>query len=339
MTRGRDAMRIHLVSLVAVVIVVTAVAVGGADEAEVKITPGGRKAIDAALEYLAKSQLEDGSWQTSARGKATGPMALAGLAFLSEGHQPGRGKYGGVVDKALEYVLASSQTSGLLEYGAPGHAMYSHGFATLFLAEAWGTSKRDDILDKLKKAIGLIVSTQNKEGGWRYQPRVADADISVTVCQVVALRAAANAGVAVPQETIDKAVSYLEKCARADGGFSYQAGGGSPGFARTGAGLVSLILAGEHDAPEVVKAVEYLKAHRAKDKRFYFYGNYYAAQGMHLLGGEDWEEWYSYISKELVKKQGSDGTWSASEEERIQCTGMAVLILTIPNGYLPIYQR
>ncbi|MCD6406143.1 MAG: terpene cyclase/mutase family protein [Planctomycetes bacterium] len=306
---------------------------------DVAITPEARKAIDDALRYLAKTQNEDGSWNTPGRGKATASAALAGLAFLSDGHQAGRGRYGALVDKALDYVLASSQASGLLEYGLPSHAMYSHGFATLFLAEAWGASKRPDVRDKLKKAIELIVRTQNAEGGWRYQPKVADADISVTVCQIVALRAAANAGIAVPRETVDQAISYLGKCARSDGGFSYQAQGGSPGFARTGAGLVSLILAGAKDSPQVPKAVKYLVKNRSKDTRFYFYGQYYAAQGMHLVGGSEWREWYSFIAKALVKKQRSDGSWYANSEDKVQCTAMGVLILTIPNGYLPIYQR
>ena len=66
--------------------------------------------------------------------------------------------------------------------------MYEHGFATLFLAEVYGMSPRDDLRDKLTRAIDLIVRTQNSEGGWRYQPRREDADLSVTICQVMALR-------------------------------------------------------------------------------------------------------------------------------------------------------
>ncbi len=122
--------------------------------------------------------------------------------------------------------------------------------------------------------MDLIVRTQNREGGWRYEPKVADADISVTVCQIVALRAAANAGISVPRETVDRAIGYLKRCARPDGGFSYQAGSGPSGAARTGAGLVSLLLAGDTNAPEVQKAVTYLFNHKSGDDRFYFYGQY-----------------------------------------------------------------
>ena len=89
----------------------------------------------------------------------------------------------------------------------------------------------------------------------------------------------------------------------------------------------------------VDRAVDFLEKRRAYDDNYYFYGNYYAAQAMHLIGGRAWREWYEYITGELVRMQRSDGTWLHSGEEKIQCTSIAILILTIPNGYLPIYQR
>ena len=72
----------------------------------------------------------------------------------------------------------------------------SMGLRRCILSEVYGMSPRDDLREKLVRAIDLIVRTQNAEGGWRYQPRREDADISVTICQVMALRAARNAGLA-----------------------------------------------------------------------------------------------------------------------------------------------
>ena len=106
--------------------------------------------------------------------------------------------------------------------------MYGHGFATLFLAECYGMSPRPELREKLDKAVKLIVNTQNKEGGWRYQPQREDADISVTVCQVMALRAARNAGLYVPKETIDRSIDYVKRSQNADGGFMYMLQGGEP---------------------------------------------------------------------------------------------------------------
>ncbi len=64
-------------------------------------------AIEKALGWLAKSQQKDGSWASNGA-DGTYRMAmtgLAGMAFLSAGHAPGRGPYGKHVLRALEFVL------------------------------------------------------------------------------------------------------------------------------------------------------------------------------------------------------------------------------------------
>ena len=99
--------------------------------------------------------------------------------------------------------------------------MYGHGFATLSWPSATACRRAPTSARSSAKAVKLIVNTQNKEGGWRYYPQRDDADISVTVCQVMALRAAHNAGLFVPKETIDRAIEYVKRCQNADGGFMY----------------------------------------------------------------------------------------------------------------------
>lgn len=85
---------------------------------------------------------------------------------------------------------------------------------------------------KLSSAVELIVRTQNSAGGWRYNPAPEDADLSVTVCQMMALRAARNAGIGVAKETIDRAVDYVRRSQNADGGFMYQYRSGQCGESR-----------------------------------------------------------------------------------------------------------
>ena len=86
------------------------------------------------------------------------------------------------------------QESGLITSDQTQGPMYGHGFATLFLGEVYGMTGDEQVKEKLQKAIRLIQKTQNAEGGWRYQPVPYDADISVTICQVMALRARARRG-------------------------------------------------------------------------------------------------------------------------------------------------
>src|ERR1035438_5373842 len=123
---------------------------------------------------------------------------------------------------------------------------------------------RDELRAGLGRAINLIITSQNREGGWRYVPNSPDADLSVTICQIMALRAARNAGIAVPASTAQRCTEYVKRCQDASGGFRYQAGfGGGPGFARTAAGVVALNSAGIYletprDGDLVRRGLDYL---------------------------------------------------------------------------------
>ena len=86
----------------------------------------------------------------------------------------------------------------------------------------------------------MIVDSQNDEGGWRYQPIRADADLSMTVCQLNALRAARNAGLDVPGQTIDACIRYVKQSQNPDGGFRYMLQGGASAFPRSAGGLMAL---------------------------------------------------------------------------------------------------
>ena len=44
------------------------------------------------------------------------------------------------------------------------------------LAEAYGMAPEDALRQRVARAVKLIVATQNKEGGWRYEPRPIEAE-------------------------------------------------------------------------------------------------------------------------------------------------------------------
>jgi hypothetical protein len=167
----------------------------------------------------------------------------------------------------------------------------------------------------------------------------------------MALRAARNAGFAVPKSTADKCIKYVKDCQdlRNTGGFRYQRQGGPAGFARTAAGVVALYSAGLYDGEEVKKGLDYMKRFKpgnngggnffGGEQQHYYYGHYYAAQAMWIKGGDYWREWYPAIRNELLSLR-QDGSWSGGNPFcRHYCTGMALIILQIPNNYLPILQR
>ena len=94
--------------------------------------------------------------------------------------------------------------------------------ATLDAALAAVFAERPALRGQLRRAIDLIIDAQNDQGGWRYTPASNEADISVTACQLMALRAARNTGLAVPKKTIDRGVEYVTRCQNSDGGFRYR---------------------------------------------------------------------------------------------------------------------
>jgi hypothetical protein len=310
------------------------------------ITPEAERTIQLGLAWLARSQNADGSYGNGTYKGNIAVTSLAGLAFMAAGSSPGRGPYGTQIDRALAFVMDNTSPSGFIAVAAAStHGpMYSHGFGTLFLAEAYGMTHRPEIREKLQKAVRLIIDTQNNEGGWRYQPVRRDADLSVTICQINALRAARNAGLFVPKETVENCIRYVRQSQNPDGGFRYMLQGGASAFPRSAAGVVALYSAAVYDAKEVDAGISYLRQYMPEIKlgsrySHYFYGHYYAAQAMWIRGGEDWNAWYPAIRDELVRRQSATAGFWADSICNEYGTAMALIILQMPNNYLPIFQR
>lgn len=340
----------------------------------IEITEAQVKAVERGLDYLARYQNPDGSWTskigfklnnnyeyTAADRGHVGVSALACMAFLAGGHTPGRGEHGDVIDRGLDFILSCVKDDGYITYA--GTRMYSHAFATLFLAEVYGMTHRDDVKRKLQKAVDFIVKSQNTEGGWRYVPLARESDMSIVVCQVLALRAARNIGIRVPKSTIDAAANYVVASAVTDerprgfhnpyrndvGTFHYQKDHYSrSSFALTSAGVTALHGLGIYSDHLIQKGIEYLNRDFAKFNSywgrsghyFFWYGHYYGVQAMHTQGGRDWREYFTNLRRFLLDMQHADGSWPNDEGPGpIYGTATAVLILEIPYGFLPIFQR
>jgi hypothetical protein len=320
----------------------------GSKAGTVLVTPEVTAAVERALKWLAGRQLPDGAFGTvGTYKKNVGIAGLAGLAFLSAGSQPGRGPFGENVDRVLDYLQSRTSPSGyIVEDGVSYHGpMYGHGFAAMFLAEAYGTTERPALRGQLRRAIDLIIDSQNDQGGWRYTPASNEADISVTACQLMALRAARNTGLAVPKKTIDRGIDYVTRCQNADGGFRYRLFEAAESkFPRSAAAVVSLYTSGIHDGAVMESGRRYLQnffpgVAIIRDQENYFYGHYYATQAAWHAGGRMWEQWYSGIRDELLRSQLSDGGWSDPWFGNEYSTAMALIILQVPNHLLPIFDR
>ena len=315
--------------------------------------PGKRRpeqGIANGLRWLADEQQPDGSFgSVFAYDGNVGVAGLCGMAFLASGSTPDRGPYGKTVSQTLDYVLSCAQPSGFLcEKGAEERyhgPMYGHGFAMLFLAEVNGMTPRDDVAETLRRAVKLTIDTQNEQGGWRYNPRPEVADISVTVSQMMALRAARNGGISVPKETIDRGVDYIRRSQNNDGGFKYQLlRSAESKFPRSAAGLVGLYTSGVYEGDVIDRGLEYLIQFRpagigSRNMQHYHYGHYYAVQAAWHAGGDFWREWYPSIRDELLDQQSGRGGWPDHWIGPEYATAMSLLILQTPNNLLPIFER
>lgn len=324
------------------------------------------KSIEKAVSFLLKQQKADGGIYE--HNYKTTMTSLAIMSLASLGHMPDDDtKEGKAIRRALDFVLQDKHQDSSGYFGKQYNSrMYGHGIITLMLAEMMGmgaNDKQDEkIRIKLKKALELIIYSQkqkdkknkNQYGGWRYTPKSKDSDLSVTIWQLMALRAAYDAGMEVPKEAIDAAVDYLKQCyksSRKDGkptnlksGFGYVPGR-DPKFAMAAAGLLAMQVCGEYDALEVKGTRDWLMDRQLKyHEHYFFYGAYYYAQGMHQAEDKYAEKARKQVEELLLTNQQPDGSWQAKTGEeknagRTYAASMAILSLSVQHHFLPIYQK
>lgn len=317
------------------------------------VTPQTVKAIEGGVRWLARSQQRDGSLG-EAGGMGAYPVcmsSLAGMAFLAHGDTPVRGRYAPQVRRIVRFLIDRRQVrqTGLITSPSEeGHAMYGHGFATMFLAQCLGEEGDPDLEDRIKRvlrgAIRLTARAQSGPGGWYYTADSGHDEGSVTVTQVQALRACQNAGLAVPAAVIRKAVRYIEISANSDGGISYSADSkGSSMPAISAAACAVLYNAGQYDSKIARRCLDFCRRTiRVGDRGgfgHWFYTQLYLSQAYWQSGGRDWERYYPQVRSALLSSQASDGSWEGDGVGRVYGTSLAVVILALPFERVPLYMR
>lgn len=327
--------------------------------------------VDGGLRWLAARQGADGSWGQKDKLAITG---MSGLALLASGSTPTRGPYARNVSRALQFVLASQRADQrAFRHDSSGYsAIHNHGYALLFITQAYGEGGPLD--DAMRRAIegGLraSVESQRPNGGFSYylydvqDPRWKDMwredEASTTIALIQALRGARNAGFSVERDALNRAARYIAESQHAEtGGFVYSTGGGvrvsfiegsnRPTFAITAAATAVLHALGTYEGPVVERGIAYMEAFIPPSRKkipFFYYAHYYAAQVMHMLGGARGERWMKAILAELTERQRADGRWPADPEDSLATgdsellnTAWALQVVLIDRGMLPIHER
>jgi len=333
--------------------------------------------IEKGLDWLAKAQQRDGHWDATGGVYPVAMTGMSGLALLMEGSTLTEGKYSNNIRKAADWLMGVSQRNGVispLNQLGRGY-MHDHGYALLFLACLYGEEEDEkrhrQLAGILTRAVEFTGKAQSTRGGWSYTSAHESGDFdegSVTVTQMQALRAARDAGIAVPKSILDKGMKYLENSTTENGGVIYslaQAGGRASGQARpalTAAAVACGFNAGDYSSPQAKKWLKFCQVHiqvpsagRAGHDE---YTHYYFAQALYVLGDDRYEKlfpqsreserltWSKYrksMFDYLIRSQSSDGSWSGTGSwghiGPVYATATALTILQLDKAALPIYQR
>lgn len=334
-----------------------------------------KSAVDGGLEWLAEQQIKEGpdagSWPAPSHTvKAT---SIAGLAFLAHGHLPGDEQYGDVLKRAMDYVSDQMNPEGYV--GGDADSMYVHAYSSLFVLSYLGMSEEHERDEKLAKwgrrSVELILEAQQvrkrpfEQGGWRYSPYADVSDILMTSWQLVVLKAANQCGYHVPSTAFDEALRYVDtgfwekEIEREEGenywvhGFVYRPGVSTRAeLGSTGAAIWVKSLLEKQKDERVGKAQSYLSGQSVswggeKYKGDYFVSLFYIVQGMFHGGGKDWHEFYADVQETLLEHQSGDGHWGFPPDDKKRSreagpawsTGMALLMLSLEEQYLPMFQE
>lgn len=327
-------------------------------------------AVQLALQWIVKHQLEDGSWcldHTIGPGKhrdspnpgtrvaaRNGATALALLPLLGAGNTHVSGEYKKQVRYGLEYLKKRARVSrnGTALVGS-GDDMYSHGLCAIVFNELYAMTQDPELKELAQGSIKYIEHAQDPVGGgWRYIPRERG-DTSAVGWQLMALKSGKLSGLTVNQRTYKRASKFLDSVSTSNGAFyGYMDPPiGRPANARTAVGLLCRMYMGwDRNVPGLVDGMEAIADNGPSTGRnTNMYYNYYATQAMkHMYSGKsEWNTWNKRMRDFLVESQAKQGnaagSWhfgrdhAASVGGRLYNTAMAAMTLEVYYRFLPLY--
>jgi hypothetical protein len=314
-----------------------------------------REMYERGLQYLATTQSENGDWTGGGGEQGAGVTGLGLMVFLASGEDPNFGLYSNHVRKACRNIITQQNGS----TGFFGGSMYHHGFGMLGLAEAYGAvddrnlwpesvpkDQRRSIGAALELAVRAAITSQKKNplGAWRYSPDATDADTSVSGAVLVGLLASRNAGIEIPDESIDKAISYYTKMTAASGQVAYAGGigGFDESLARISIATLVYAVARRKDLPQYKATLGYLvnKWEFTGPSGFGWmeYQRYYQAQALFQGDVETWEKWNKLLIRQFKAQQLPDGSFKGQFGPATSTT-LSLLAIALNYRFLPIYER
>jgi len=329
------------------------------------------RAVRAALGWLATSQSKNGGWDASRFGAgaarvilsqdrrgagAQGDMGVTGLAllaFLGSGHTHTGGDYTREVAGGLEYLRQRQRADGSLYGDAQFFArMYCHSMATFAVCEALALTKDQRLEPMARAAVGYTLSMQHPlDGGWRYQ-RGDMGDTSQLGWQLMTLKSARLAGIAIPETAWARVDLFLRRVRRGHaGGLAAYRPNSSVSRSMTAEALFCRQLQQEQQLGQlsdaaIQEAIVSVTAELPSTSRRNLYFWYYATLALHrsqrqsTLAAAAWEDWNHALTTALLTTQQGDGSWDVNTVwggcgGRVYTTALAALCLEVYYRYNP----
>jgi len=331
-------------------------------------TRASERSVAAALNWLARHQMRDGSWSINKYQvcckdpTCTGPgecnfdaaaTALALLPFLAAGQtHKSKGPYQKTIFNGIYWMMKQQKPDGDLS-GNANRNMYAHGLATIMMCEAYGLTHDPAVGNSAQAAVNFIQRAQHpRTGGWRYQP-LQEGDTSVVGWQVMALKSAQMAYLKVNPMAFEGAKRWLKSVSKgSSGGLFCYTPESSPTPTMTSVGLLCSQYMGLHrDDPVMIEGMKYLMSNMPNIHAHNVYYWYYATQVLHNVPGPEWDTWNRQMRRVLIDSQSKEGcaagSWDpakpakdawATQGGRLMLTSLSALTLEVYYRYLPLYK-
>ena len=293
-------------------------------------------AVQLGLEYLMRTQEEDGSWNCARHNPWHNKFLLPNftnedelvdvsvtglnlLCFLASGSTHKYGPYQEVVRKGLEYIRDAQDKTGVINI-PKGHIhnerclvhgedhgvlprRYNHNISTLVLVETYAMTGDEIIKDAAQRALEHSKNTPEQGFPWSFY--LEKTDMGTSIFYITALKIAQQTDLIVSPKEIEKVKVYLDKLTDKTSGriihiCSIPICFG--GMDSTAAGLFAHILmnTGKKN-PIVTKSADWLKQFLPHWEPFYQYASY-----PNLLFLEDniMNEWHWHYQTLAFKEIG-----------------------------------
>lgn len=176
------------------------------------VTPATERSVQMALDFLARHQRADGAFDqqtflklcdekapcpTAAGARVdwedVGTTSLCTLAYFGAGCGPSKGRYRGVLARAMDYLLSRQMADG--DYlkndliGGYNRPLVLQAYSEASLASV----ENAEYGPYIQRGVDLIASIQSEKGGWRYRKVDNANDSSVVAWVLFASKAAEKA--------------------------------------------------------------------------------------------------------------------------------------------------